>query len=397
MSAQETINKALALHQAGALDEAIAEYRLALDRSGGHPAAANLLAVALDEHGRTDEARSVLSDALAGLPKDDPGGYEPALNLARLLVRDNAVLEAAGPLGRAAAVEPDGTTEARGLLFQVAMALLSSDLAEKAAAALLRDESGAAIIGQAIGIAEGAGATGIAMAMTRRAVRSNPLDPSFAIQLGNGLAGLGEGEKAARHFRRALAAAPGEAVAANNLANLLAGDPSAARRQYEHAVTAGAPYADAEERRQKAKRNYALEYVRTGLTVLAEALGPSRAAGLASHAGRLIGMQLGPQVAGLLGVEGDDPAAAARVLVALAEAEGDTARCAPDGSGAIVDRDGIRLFQGLESPSSAVFEGWNGLLDGLAMGVAGHVAVARRTGPDRGSAAWSWRIDPAAR
>jgi hypothetical protein len=152
-----------------------------------------------------------------------------------------------------------------------------------------------------------------------------------------------------------------------------------------------------EERRQKAKRNYALEYVRTGLTVLAEALGPSRAAGLASHAGRLIGMQLGPQVAGLLGVEGDDPAAAARVLVALAEAEGDTARCAPDGSGAIVDRDGIRLFQGLESPSSAVFEGWNGLLDGLAMGVAGHVAVARRTGPDRGSAAWSWRIDPAAR
>jgi protein O-GlcNAc transferase len=246
MSAQETINKALALHQAGALDEAIAEYRLALDRSGGHPAAANLLAVALDEHGRTDEARSVLSDALAGLPKDDPGGYEPALNLARLLVRDNAVLEAAGPLGRAAAVEPDGTTEARGLLFQVAMALLSSDLAEKAAAALLRDESGAAIIGQAIGIAEGAGATGIAMAMTRRAVRSNPLDPSFAIQLGNGLAGLGEGEKAARHFRRALAAAPGEAVAANNLANLLAGDPSAARRQYEHAVTAGAPYADAE-------------------------------------------------------------------------------------------------------------------------------------------------------
>jgi hypothetical protein len=152
-----------------------------------------------------------------------------------------------------------------------------------------------------------------------------------------------------------------------------------------------------EDRKSKAKRNYALEYTRTGLTVLAEALGPSEAASLASHAGRLVGMQLGPEVARLLGVEGDDPAAAAGLLTALAVAEGDNARWCPDGAGAVVERESIRLFKGLEHPSSAIFEGWGGLLDGLAMSVAGHVAVTRRMGSDRGSAAWSWRVDPQAR
>jgi hypothetical protein len=152
-----------------------------------------------------------------------------------------------------------------------------------------------------------------------------------------------------------------------------------------------------EERRIKAKRNYALEYTRTGLTVLAEALGPSEASALAAHAGRLVGMQLGPEVARLLEVEGDDPTAAARLLAALAGAEGDVARWRQDGAGAVLERDDIRLFKGLDHPSSALFEGWAGLLDGLAMSVAGHVALTRRAGSDRGSAAWSWRIDPQAR
>jgi hypothetical protein len=152
-----------------------------------------------------------------------------------------------------------------------------------------------------------------------------------------------------------------------------------------------------EDRRDKAKRNYALEYTRTGLTVLAEALGPSDAGALASHAGRLVGMQLGPEVARLLRVEGSDPNAAARLLVALAVAEGDTARCREDGTGAIVERDEIRLFKGLAYPSTASIDGWRALLDGLVMSVAGHVALTPRAGSDREGAAWSWRIDPTAR
>lgn len=149
-----------------------------------------------------------------------------------------------------------------------------------------------------------------------------------------------------------------------------------------------------EERQWKAKRNYALEYTRTGLTVLAEMLGPSEAAFLGAHTGKLIGMQLGPTVATLLGVDGGDPAAAARLLVALAMAEGDVARSHEDGDGAAVERDSIRLFKDLEHPSPALFEAWEGLLDGLAMSMAGHVRLTPRAGADRRGAAWSWRIDP---
>ena len=85
------------------------------------------------------------------------------------------------------------------------------------------------------------------------------------------------------------------------------------------------------------------------------------------------------------------------MLVALAAAEGDVARSYQDGPGAVVERDDIRLFKGLEHPSTALFQGWAGLLDGLAMSVAGHVVLTPRVGSDRGAAAWSWRIDPAAR
>ena len=152
-----------------------------------------------------------------------------------------------------------------------------------------------------------------------------------------------------------------------------------------------------EARRSKAKRNYALEYTRTGLTVLAEVLGPADATFLASRAGRLVGMQLGPEVARLLKVTGDDPAAAAQLLVALAAAEGDAARWHEDATGAVIERDEIRLFKGLDQPSTALLDGWEGLLDGLAMSVAGHVRLTPRAGSDRAGAAWSWRIDPAAR
>ena len=108
-------------------------------------------------------------------------------------------------------------------------------------------------------------------------------------------------------------------------------------------------------------------------------------------------MQLGPEVARLLGVEGEDAASAAELLAALAVAEGDTARWHADGPGAVIERDDIRIFKGLEHPPPALVESWSALLDGLAMSVAGHVALTRRAGSDRGTAAWSWRIDPASR
>ena len=218
MSVQEIIDKALAFHQAGALDDAVALYRRAFDLSGKHPTVANLLAVALDEQGQGAAAEDVLDHALNSFPDDTPEAFEPSLNLARLRLRRGAIAESAAPLRRAAALEAGnaGTgTDAREMLFQVALSLEQGDLARDVASLI---------------------------------IDAKPLDATFRIQLGNLLAARGESRKAADCYRRGLIITPDLAVAANNLANLLGSGTGipAAIRQYQRAVVSRGPYADAE-------------------------------------------------------------------------------------------------------------------------------------------------------
>ena len=302
MNAQELIDAALARHRDGALDDALALYRQALDVSGGHPVAANLLAVALDEHGGGDEARAVLDKALDGFPREAVEGFEPALNLARLYLRDGNLEAAIDPLSRAAALEPrldvEGA-EARGMLFQVALRLTRVDLAEIAARAFLLDATGTQLCARAIDIAARE-APEIARAMAALAASERPLEPAFLVQYGNSLAGSGDAGEAEAWFQRALVVAPGFAVAENNLANTLTtrGEPGAARRGYRRAVISGAPYADAEA-------NLARLLTRQGDLVTAE-----------HHARRAI--EIAPSTAGhrealgLLDLAKGDFAAAAR-------------------------------------------------------------------------------------
>lgn len=250
MTTQEIIDAALARHRDGALEDAIALYRQALEVSGRHPTVANLLAVALDEQGKGDEARAVLGEALNGFPRAVPEGFEPALNLARLYLRDGAFEAAIDPLSRAAALEPNSGvegTEARGMLFQVAMRLDRVDLAELATEALLADAGGTQLCARAIDIAA-RDAPALARAMAALAVRELPLEPAFLVQYGNLLSVSDDAGEAEGWFRRALVAAPGFAVAANNRANILSAisRPEAALRGYRHATVAGAPYGDAE-------------------------------------------------------------------------------------------------------------------------------------------------------
>ena len=251
MNVQEIIDKALALQQAGALGEAVPLYRQAFDISGKHPTAANLLAIALDEQGHGAAAEDVLDQALADLPANTPEGLEPSLNLARLRLRRGATAEAIEPLRRAANLESTGAasaTDARGMLFQIALSLGQSDLAEEAARGLLTDAAGRAVCARAIDAASAAGASDIARRLARLAVRARPLDATFRVQLGNLLAARGESRYAIDCYRRGLIMVPDMPVAANNLANLLAAgdDPLAALGQYRRAVIARGPHGDAE-------------------------------------------------------------------------------------------------------------------------------------------------------
>lgn len=149
------------------------------------------------------------------------------------------------------------------------------------------------------------------------------------------------------------------------------------------------------ERRAKAARNYAMEYIRSGLPRLAELLGPAEARHLGNVAGRLIGAQYFHATAQGMGVAGEGGAMGfARLLVTLAEAEGDAAEILPEGPAVLVRRRGMRLFHGLAPQHPCVFEGWNGLVEGMLQVHDRFLVMDIPTRADWGDAHTTWRIRP---
>jgi hypothetical protein len=148
------------------------------------------------------------------------------------------------------------------------------------------------------------------------------------------------------------------------------------------------------ERLVKAERNYAMEYIRSGLPRLAEMLGPAEAAHLGRVAGRLVGAQLYRQTAALLGIASGGAAAFARYMVRLAAGEGDLATTTREGTAMLVRRTGWRLMRGLAPQPASVFEGFNGLLEG-AIGVHDRFLILEvLLRGDLGDPCTLWRIRP---
>jgi len=146
------------------------------------------------------------------------------------------------------------------------------------------------------------------------------------------------------------------------------------------------------ERLAKAERNYAMEYIRSGLPRLAEIFGPAEATHLGRVTGKLIGAQLYHDTAALLGIAAGGAPAFADFMVRLAAGEGDAATASSDADALLVRRASWRLMRGLDPLSPAVFDAWNGLLEG-ALAVHDRFLVlevlARR---DWGDDAFLWRI-----
>ncbi|MBX9591485.1 MAG: hypothetical protein K2X43_19520 [Hyphomonadaceae bacterium] len=150
------------------------------------------------------------------------------------------------------------------------------------------------------------------------------------------------------------------------------------------------------ERLAKAARNYAMDYIRSGLPRLVEIFGPAEASHLGRVTGRLIGAQLYRQTAAQLGAAAGGAEAFGTYMMRLAAGEGDRAQTARQGDAVLVRRESWRLMQGLEPLSPAVFEAWGGLLEG-ALAVHDRFCVlevlSRR---DWGDDAFVWRIRPRA-
>jgi len=85
-----------------------------------------------------------------------------------------------------------------------------------------------------------------------------------------------------------------------------------------------------ETRLLKARRNYAVEFVRNGVLELGPILGAARTRELAGLAASLIGLQYYPRLAGAVGAVDGDALDAARFLSAMFEGMGDEVRLGPD-------------------------------------------------------------------
>ena len=146
------------------------------------------------------------------------------------------------------------------------------------------------------------------------------------------------------------------------------------------------------ERLAKAERNYAMEYIRSGLPRLTEVFGPAEGGHLGRVTGRLVGAQLYKETAALLDINASGADAFGAFMVRLAEGEGDAAAVAKDGDAVIVQRTGWRLMRGLEPLSPAVFEAWNGLLEGALAVHDRFLTLEVLSRRDWDDAAFTWRI-----
>ena len=135
------------------------------------------------------------------------------------------------------------------------------------------------------------------------------------------------------------------------------------------------------ERLAKAKRGYAMTYCRTLLGAATELFGAEQGGALLAHAARLVGLQHVHATAAALGAR-DFPG----FMVALAQAEGDAARAAPQPDGSVlVTREDIALLRGMDAPP--VRAAWEALLHG-ALAAWDRFARLEPAGPR------AWRIIP---
>lgn len=119
-----------------------------------------------------------------------------------------------------------------------------------------------------------------------------------------------------------------------------------------------------EERRAKAYRNYAMDYLRTALPLLVELLGAEEARRLGSTCARVVGLQFYAECASNVGGAAPGAAGFARLFETLAVAQGDRVEVTGDGERAVVEQTTWQLARGAAMPPVA-FEIWNELWAGM--------------------------------
>jgi hypothetical protein len=138
------------------------------------------------------------------------------------------------------------------------------------------------------------------------------------------------------------------------------------------------------QRLARARRNYAMEYLRTALPIAVALPGGAEVARLAL---RQVGMQHHRDAAAALGLTaGGGAAGFADFLGAMARGQGDAATVRVDGGSARVEQSGPRLLEGVGATRDAALAAWLGLWEGaLAAHDRRHALHARTVEDERGA------------
>ena len=144
------------------------------------------------------------------------------------------------------------------------------------------------------------------------------------------------------------------------------------------------------ERLERARRNYAMEYVRTTLPVAVDLLGADDTVRVLGITLRQVGMQHYGLAADTLGLPASgDAADFVRFMVAMARGQGDVATFGAEGDAMVVEQRAIRLFAGDRPPDAAAVLAWNGLWEGALAAHDRRLVLSCRPGSGDGSVTWT--------
>ena len=142
-------------------------------------------------------------------------------------------------------------------------------------------------------------------------------------------------------------------------------------------------------RKAKAYRNYSMEYLRNGLPLLTELVGPEEGRYLGRISALQIGMHCHRAIATSLGIEDDSAESFLELFAQLARAQGDDVER---------ERDSIRLtswrlFRDIPTPHEAVFDAWSALWEGLLLAHNRFLRLKPTRRLDRGEGCFEWIVE----
>ena len=232
------LNQAVALHQAGRLDEAEAAYGRVLEQAPGQFDATHLSGVIALQRGDLATAETLIAQALVSKPRDTAA----LNNLGTVLLRAGRLEEARAQFERAAKAQPqfaDAQSNLGNVLRQLGRVADSVAPLKRAYAANAKSAEVADLLGASlIDTGDGRGAA----AVFETSVKARPRDARAWLNLAIASQMCGNAKRALEAADQSLALAPDDSRALGTRGQALAalGDAAAARTAFAAGVRAGA-------------------------------------------------------------------------------------------------------------------------------------------------------------